>query len=951
MNSDQAAKRKESILVVDNTLEDLHLIATILSEQGYEVRKVLNGQLALTAVQTAPPDLILLDINLPTLNGYEVCQQLKASPLTREIPVIFISAVDGVLDKDKAFAVGGVDYITKPFHVKEVLVRISNQLSLRLLQQQLAEQKARLQEEIRTCDREISRREAATRHYQQAEAALRLSEEKFSKTFRSSPNPIAITTFVEGRYIEVNDSFLLVSGYSPEEIIGYTSLDLNLWVDAKDRVTYRTLLEEQGVVRNLEADFRIKSGEIRTGLLSAEIIVLDNQLCVLSVINDITDRKRAEAALKQQERILRLVIDNIPQQIFWKDTNLVFLGCNKKWAKAARIDNPEAVVGKTDYDLLTNREIAEKYRERDRKVIATNQPESHVVEIKQKLNSDGQPIWLDVNRVPIHDSQGNVIGILGTIEDITQRKQAEDALQESQRQLRRQNAELVQLAKNKALYRGELKATLREITEAAARTLEIERASVWLYDDTASKLQCLDLFELSNNRHSAGAELLAEDYPAYFRALEEEWTIAAHDAYNDPRTREFAESHLSPSALASMLDTPIRLGGHTVGAICLERVGQVRNWTLEEQNFASSLADLVSLAIEARERKRAQFALEQAEEKYRSIFENAAEGIFQTTLDGRFLSANPALARMYGYSNAEELMTQVSDIAQQLYVNLNRRAEFIAAMAESDAVSNFESEVYRQDGSIIWVSENARAVKDGEGKLLFYEGTVQDITLRKQAEEALRAEQERSERLLLNILPKAIAERLKQAPSAIAEQFNDTTILFADLVSFTPLASCMAPTELVNLLNQIFSTFDQLVERHGLEKIKTIGDAYMVAGGLPMPRPDHVEAVAEMALDMQREIARFRWNDGKSFGLRIGINTGSVVAGVIGIKKFIYDLWGDAVNVASRMESQGKVGGIQVTAATYERLKDKYLFEERGAIDIKGKGEMITYWLTGRKEV
>lgn len=145
--------------------------------------------------------------------------------------------------------------------------------------------------------------------------------------------------------------------------------------------------------------------------------------------------------------------------------------------------------------------------------------------------------------------------------------------------------------------------------------------------------------------------------------------------------------------------------------------------------------------------------------------------------------------------------------------------------------------------------------------------------------------------------------------------------------------------------------FDRLTQKHGLEKIKTIGDAYMVVGGLPTPRADHAEAVVEMALDMQQEITRFQREDGKPFGLRIGINTGSVVAGVIGTKKFAYDLWGDTVNVASRMESQGVAGGIQVTAATYELLKDKYVFEQRDVITVKGKGEMITYWLTGRKGV
>ena len=208
--------------------------------------------------------------------------------------------------------------------------------------------------------------------------------------------------------------------------------------------------------------------------------------------------------------------------------------------------------------------------------------------------------------------------------------------------------------------------------------------------------------------------------------------------------------------------------------------------------------------------------------------------------------------------------------------------------------------------------------------------------------------QEQSERLLLNILPDSIAQRLKQDPDIIADSYDNVSVLFADLVGFTEFSAQTSAKELVNILNLIFSTFDQLAEQYGLEKIKTIGDAYMVAAGLPIPHPDHAIATAEMALDMQAEMAKFAQKMGQEFQLRIGINSGSVVAGVIGIKKFIYDLWGDTVNMASRMESQGINGAIQVTAATYELLRDKYLFEERGIISVKGKGEMTTYLLKGR---
>ncbi len=215
--------------------------------------------------------------------------------------------------------------------------------------------------------------------------------------------------------------------------------------------------------------------------------------------------------------------------------------------------------------------------------------------------------------------------------------------------------------------------------------------------------------------------------------------------------------------------------------------------------------------------------------------------------------------------------------------------------------------------------------------------------------ENLRFEHQRSEELLLNILPKPIANRLKQGQNIIADSFAEVSILFADLVNFTRLAAQVTPTTLVTLLNEIFSMFDRLAQHHGLEKIKTIGDAYMVVGGLPTPRPDHAEAIAEMALDMQKELTRFNGQHGKSLGMRIGINIGPVIAGVIGTKKYIYDLWGDAVNIASHMESHGIADSIQVTEETYKRLQEKYLFEQRGMIQVKGKGNMMTYLLIDRK--
>lgn len=218
----------------------------------------------------------------------------------------------------------------------------------------------------------------------------------------------------------------------------------------------------------------------------------------------------------------------------------------------------------------------------------------------------------------------------------------------------------------------------------------------------------------------------------------------------------------------------------------------------------------------------------------------------------------------------------------------------------------------------------------------------------------IQIEREKSERLLLNVLPKPIADRLKQGEHTIADNFAEVTVLFADIVDFTRLALTLTPTDLVQLLNQIFSTFDHLAEQYGVEKIKTIGDAYMVVGGLPTPCVDHAEAIANMALDMQQAAAQFTLPTQASvpqqfLKIRIGINTGPVGAGVIGTTKFAYDLWGDTVNTASRMELHSLPGQIQVTTTTYQLLKDKYVFQHRGTIEVKGKGEMDTYFLIGRQ--
>jgi len=217
------------------------------------------------------------------------------------------------------------------------------------------------------------------------------------------------------------------------------------------------------------------------------------------------------------------------------------------------------------------------------------------------------------------------------------------------------------------------------------------------------------------------------------------------------------------------------------------------------------------------------------------------------------------------------------------------------------------------------------------------------------AEAAMEVEYERSEALLANILPASVAERLKDpARNVIADKYDDASVLFADIAGFTERASDMAPDHLIRFLDRLYGDFDTLVDKHGLEKIKVSGDSYMVVSGVPEPRADHVEALADLALDMADAANGLKDSRGNAVPLRIGLASGPVVAGVVGSRRFFYDVWGDAVNVASRMESTDSVGRIQVPEAVYQRLKDDFVLQERGTVEVKGKGLMRTWYLVGR---
>lgn len=358
------------------------------------------------------------------------------------------------------------------------------------------------------------------------------------------------------------------------------------------------------------------------------------------------------------------------------------------------------------------------------------------------------------------------------------------------------------------------------------------------------------------------------------------------------------------------------------------------------------MVSIGSQIAEFMKRKQAESALLESEERYRDLFENANDLIISVNSYGKFIYVNQAWRKTLGYSQEDITNLNIFEIIPPENQAYYRQVFY--KILSGEKIQQIQTTFLTKNGEKIILEGNVNC-KFEDGKPIATRGIFRNITQRVAVETALRYQQEQTERLLLNILPEAIANQLRDNPGNIAEDFTDVSVLFADIVGFTQISAQLGAIQLVKLLNQIFSAFDRLSEKYGLEKIKTIGDAYMVVGGLPNRNANHAHAIAQMALDMQSAIAQFNIENHLDFNIRIGIHSGSVVAGVIGIKKFTYDLWGDTVNIASRMESHGLVGRIQVSEATYNLICEQFILEKRGEIEIKGKGKMVTYLLVGSR--
>lgn len=337
------------------------------------------------------------------------------------------------------------------------------------------------------------------------------------------------------------------------------------------------------------------------------------------------------------------------------------------------------------------------------------------------------------------------------VRDITESQANQGGARITQDLRRKQNQTLVQLARSKTFQQESLDAVLKEITEAAAQTLSVARVSVWLYDQNGSALECMDLYDVRQQVHTSGYTLSKLSYPVYFRTLEEERSIAVHDAINDKRTQELSASYLSVFGVTSLLDAPIWVGGRLLGVVCHEHCGEVHHWTVEEEYFAGSIADFVSLAIEARERNTAQKALRKTEAQFRAIFELSSVGIGLVDMKAQIVDANPALCQMLGYQREELSGKRFTDYIRQQRGDVERYKQLISEITtdvkqlSQKAHLELERAFVHRDGRLVWTKLSVSIIPGSHGEPEYFLAMVDDITERKETEMKLRTSQAAAE--------------------------------------------------------------------------------------------------------------------------------------------------------------------------------------------------------------
>ena len=453
------------------------------------------------------------------------------------------------------------------------------------------------------------------------------------------------------------------------------------------------------------------------------------------------------------------------------------------------------VVGTTPILFHDRQEIEQRSRELSQELGVNIEPGFEAFVVKARRGEPDESEWTyirkDDSRFPVRlsitalkDERGEITGFLSVGSDLTEQKRASAerlqsiareraARDRTEQRLRQQQAALLELAKDRVLDRDNLQVAIQAIVEKAARTLEVEWVGVWFYQSDRSFIYTVDRFQLSRQTHASGLQLLAENYPTYFQTLETEEILVADDARHDPRTLEFAATWLVPQNIYSMMDVPIRSNGKTVGILCHEHVGSIHHWTIEEQNFASSLAHTISLAIEVRERAKAEAQLRESESRFHGAFDYAAIGMAIVSPEGRWLQVNLSLCQMLGYSESELLATSSHEITHP--DDLEKDLRYVRQMlAGKISYYHLEKRYLHRRGNIIWIMLSVSLVRDSHGNPINFVAQIQDISDRKRAELALRKNSQALQSFSTN---------LKHLHRINTTEYPDFETLFADCLA------------------------------------------------------------------------------------------------------------------------------------------------------------------------
>ncbi len=550
-------------------------------------------------------------------------------------------------------------------------------------------------------------------------AGLRKSESLFRTLAETVSAAILIAR--GSRIIYANPYTLLTTGYTLDEL-----LKMDFWElahdDLRDKVRERGLARQRGeyfAPRN-EVKIVTRRGEEIWIESAAAIIEYQGQPAMLITGFDITERKRAEKALQESEARWRTLIESAPQLVYTIDGEGRILHVNRPAPGLTR----EKTIGSFVYDYLSD-ETALAVRSRVEQVFET--AVSATFEMPALVH--GREAWYACALNPVISDSRVVTAILNST-DITERKRAEEALQKKAEQTIHHQKALLRLAQ---MDLSDLDEEIRKITEVAVATLGIERAGVWFFNEEKSEIICADLYLSSGKTHQSGATLRVALYPLYFESLATNRAIAARDAAIDPRTSEFARDHFIPRRVASILDVPIWLRGKIVGVLCHEQTETAREWTAEEQDFAASVADLVSLAIEASERRRAEEALRASEEKYRELVENLSDVIYAVDPNGLIKYISPSVQALSGYAPREVAGRPLTEFLHEEDRRLARHyfKKYLSGISET-----FECRLVTKAGQVRWVRSSGKSVVS-MGRITGVQGVITDITERKELEHQL----------------------------------------------------------------------------------------------------------------------------------------------------------------------------------------------------------------------